>query len=107
MSFEGVIINPGQGGLNRTNPSTDGVMALVACTTSAGDNAFNTVYTLNSLKAAEDLGFNAAYDSNEEVLVHHHISEFFRLAPDGTLKLIVTVSETAAAFFALAGIKAA
>lgn len=99
MSFEGVIINKGEGGLNRSETSTDAVMALVVCVKDPLDNEPDTVYVLNSLAAAVALGFDAANDANEAILLHHHISEFFRLAPDGTLKLVVTEKETAKTFF--------
>ncbi|WP_264521201.1 DUF2586 family protein [Flavobacterium sp. N1994] len=106
MSFTGVTINPGQGGLNRSNPSTDGIMSLVAFVPDAAGNDFQTVYVLNSVKAAEELGIDAAFDANNAVLLHYHISEFFRLAPDGTLKLVLTDQATAAAFFAMDAVKA-
>jgi hypothetical protein len=106
MSFEGVIINKGQGGLNRTETSTDAVMALVAFVNDPLTNTPNDVYELTGILAAEALGFNAAYDANEGILLHHHISEFFRLAPNGTLKLVVTEKPTAKLFFESAIAKA-
>ncbi|PWA10971.1 DUF2586 family protein [Flavobacterium laiguense] len=99
MSFEGVIINQGQGGLNRTETPTDAVMALVAFVNDPLTNAPNEVHQLLSVLDAEALGFDAAYDANEAVLLHYHISEFFRLAPNGTLKLVVTEKTTAKLFF--------
>lgn len=106
MSFEGVKINKGQGGLNRTETSTDAVMALVAFVNNPLTNNIDTVYELTSPEAAEVLGFDAAYDANEAVLLHYHISEFFRLAPNGTLKLVVTDATTATIFFGRANVKA-
>ncbi|MEO6176944.1 MAG: DUF2586 family protein [Flavobacterium circumlabens] len=106
MSFEGVIINKSEGGLNRSETATDAVMALVVCVKDPLDNEPDTVYELNSLAAAVALGFDAANDANEAILLHHHISEFFRLAPDGTLKLVVTEKETAKTFFESAAAKA-
>lgn len=106
MSFEGVIINKSEGGLNRSETATDAVMALVVCVKDPLENEPDTVYELNSLAAAVALGFDAANDANELILLHHHISEFFRLAPDGTLKLVVTTKETAKAFFESAEAKA-
>lgn len=105
-TFDGVIINKGQGGLNRTEASTDAVMALVAFVSDPLTNAPNEVIELTSVLAAEALGFDAAYDANEAVLLHYHISEFFRLAPNGTLKLIVTDKTTAKLFFESAAAKA-
>lgn len=106
MSFDGVIINKGQGGLNRSETSTDAVMALVAFVNDPLTNAPNEVIELKSILAAEALGFDAAYDANEAILLHYHIAEFFRLAPNGTLKLIVTEIATAKAFFESAAAKA-
>lgn len=106
MSFEGVIINKGQGGLNRTETSTDAIMALVVFVNDPLTNAVNTVMELTSTAAVEALGFTAAYDANEAVLLHHHVSEFFRLAPNGTLKLVVTEKATAKLFFESAVAKA-
>lgn len=106
MSFDGVIINKGQGGLNRSETSTDAVMALVAFVNDPLTNAPNEVIELTSILAAEALGFDAAYDANEAILLHYHIAEFFSLAPNGTLKLIVTEIATAKAFFESATAKA-
>lgn len=106
MSFEGVIVNKGQGGLNRSETSTDGVMSLVAFVADPLDNAINEVIQLLSVSDAEALGFDASYDANEAVLLHHHISEFFRLAPNGTLKLVVTEKTTAKLFFESTAAKA-
>lgn len=100
MSFEGVNINQGQGGLNRSEASTDAIMALVAMVeTLPGDAEYNKVYTLIQAADADDIGFTAAYDANEKLLVRHSVSEFFRLAPNGTLKLVLTDSATAKAYF--------
>ncbi|MEO7977773.1 DUF2586 family protein [Flavobacterium sp.] len=99
MSFEGVIINKSEGGLNRSETSTDAIMALVVFVSDPLENDLNKVYELNSLQAAEALGFDASNDANEAILLHHHITEFFRLAPDGILKLVVTEKTTAKLFF--------
>ena len=106
MSFEGVTIIKGQGGLNRTETSTDAVMALVVFVNDPLTNNLNEVIELTSSAAAEALGLDEAYDANEAVLLHHHVSEFFRLAPNGTLKLVLTDKETAKEFFETAATKA-
>lgn len=98
-TFDGVIINKGEGGLNRTEASTDAIMVLVAFVSDPLTNAPNEVIELLSVLDADALGFDAAYDANEAVLLHYHISEFFRLAPNGTLKLVVTDKTTAKLFF--------
>lgn len=99
MSFEGIIINRGQGSLNRQNLSTDSIMALVVHSPSAGTAAYDTPYRLIETEGAVALGLDESFDANNAVLLHHHVSEFFRLAPLGTLVLIVTDSATAQAFF--------
>lgn len=99
MSFDGVIISKGQGGLGRSETSTDAVMALVVFVNNPLTNVLNEVMELNSVLALEALGFDAAYDANEAILLHQHVSEFFRLAPNGTLKLVVTEKTTAKLFF--------
>jgi hypothetical protein len=106
MSFEGVNINKGQGGLDRSGASTDAVMALVVIVANPLDNEYHKVYELNETADAEDLGFDAANDANEAILLHYHISEFFRLAPNGTLKLVITEAADAKHFFESADIKA-
>ena len=100
MSFEGVIFNKGQYGLNRQNASTDGVMALVVFSPEAENENFNKV--LETIQAIDlnGAGFDESYDANNNILLRHHVEEFYRLAPLGTLKLIVTDKATAAAFFA-------
>ena len=99
MSFEGVIVNKGQGGLNRSELSTDAIMLLAIIVADKLDNDYHVVYSLNELADVEDLGFDASNDANEKMLLHYHVSEFFRLAPNGQLKLVLTDSANAKAFF--------
>lgn len=100
MSFEGVIINKGEFGLNRTNASTDAVMALIAHSPEVANPAYNTAIRCIQASDLDDAAFDAAYDANNAVLVRHHVEEFFRLAPLGTLYVIPTDKTTAALFFA-------
>ena len=106
MSFQGVDVTKSDGNLGRSGVSTDDVMALVAFSAASADADFNSVNELNSVKMAEDLGIDAAFDANETVLTHNHVDEFFRLAPNGTLKLVVTDKTTAKQFFESAAAKA-
>lgn len=100
MSFEGVKVNQGQGGLNRSEASTDSVMALVAIVDGLPVGAaYNTVYELIEAADADEIGFTVAFDANESLLVRHSISEFFRLAPNGTLKFVATNKTSAKNFF--------
>jgi hypothetical protein len=75
-------------------------MALVCTSTVLPANiAANTAIELSQALDAEALGFDAAFDANNKVLTKHHIDEFFRICPDGTLYLIPTDETTAQGFF--------
>jgi len=100
MSFEGVVFNKGEFGLDRTNASTDAVMALIAFSSEAVNPAFNTAIKAIQASDLDEAGFDEAYDANNEILLRHHVEEFFRLAPLGTLYVIPTDQPTAADFFA-------
>ena len=64
--------------------------------------AANTAIELSQAIEAEALGFDAAFDANQKDLTKHHIDEFFRICPDGTLYLIPTDQTSAKPFFPLA-----
>ncbi|KAB8153420.1 DUF2586 family protein [Kordia sp. TARA_039_SRF] len=90
MGFVGVNVNQLQGGLGRTTPNTDGVFLLII------NNAVATPYLpirvskeLLTLNNAEDLGITASYDDNNSILAHYHIDEFFRIAPEGNLHIVL------------------
>jgi hypothetical protein len=51
-----------------------------------------TVYLITNVGQAEAMGITKAYDSINKIRVHRHISEFFRMAGDGT-KLYLVVGE--------------
>lgn len=89
MSFEGVKITKLEGGLGRTSPSDDNVMALIVALAlfPVGVLAYKP-YKLIQPRDAEMIGFNASFDANNKVLVKDQIDEFFRLSPDGELHLI-------------------
>lgn len=98
--FEGVKIFKSSGGTGRNAPGTDAVMALVAYSpVMPGDVTANSVVETIQLLDAQDKGINASFDANNNVLIHHHIDEFYRLAPDGELFVILTDQTTPKAFF--------
>ncbi|MBL8002390.1 MAG: hypothetical protein JNL05_10550 [Flavobacteriales bacterium] len=87
MSFRGPSILKVNGGLGQQAPSDRNVAGLIiASGYEAGDFTFG-VHTFNSLEEAEELGLSASTDANATVgaLTWYHISEFFRLNPDGKL----------------------
>lgn len=86
MGLSGVSVSIRQGGLARRALSEDMICGLIMGAVAVGGTFdLETLYELNSVKAAEDLGINAAYDTTNDVLCHHHISEFFRMNPSGKL----------------------
>lgn len=93
MSFKGVTTNRLNGGLGRRNPTNDGVgMLIIGSGVAATGLAINTIQKLLSVENAETLGITAAYDDTNSILAHHHIDEFFRLAPDGTLYIVLATA---------------
>lgn len=88
----GVKIEKLQGGLGRKNPSTDSHVALIIKAT--GNAALDAIISnagkgliLTSLSQAESLGLTLSASANGASPFYEHISEFFRLAPEGTLYL--------------------
>lgn len=78
------------GNLGRQAPNEDGYSALCMNGVAvSGKAALNTVYELNNLNDAEALGLDRAYDIANAVLVWHRIREFFRLAPNGKLFIML------------------
>lgn len=52
-----------------------------------------TVYPITKVKDAEAMGITADYDEAGNVQVHRHISEFFRMAGEGTKLFIVVLAQ--------------
>lgn len=96
-SLTGVKTIKGRGGLNRGTPSTDAIFGLITTgVLPTGISSFGNVVKLAQKEDAELLGLDESFDANNDVLIYHHISEFFRLQPNGTLYLtILDQSETA------------
>lgn len=100
-NYPDVKFTLGQGGLGRTAPNTDGICGMVttgvATTATATTSALplNTSVKLLSVIDAESYGLSDAYDATNKVLVYYHISEFFRINPNGILWLrIVAQTQT-------------
>lgn len=79
MSFQGPKNTQLQGGLGGINPNTDSIGAMIMGGVSVADNyQLGTILECLQLSDAEEAGLDAAYDANNGVLVHYHISEFFK-----------------------------
>jgi len=94
MSFKGVENKKVFGGLGRRNPSTDAIFGIVFGGVAATGLALQTIAKLIQIEDAENLGINSAYDANNSVLVHYHISEFFTQNPNGTLYIMLVAQGT-------------
>lgn len=109
MSLQGPRINRLNGGLGQTAPSDRNVGALIFAQgyEVASTFVFDTTYELNSIDDAEALGLSAATDLSNAVdttaLCWYHISEFFRLNPDGKLWVHNGNTLTMATVFSVAG----
>ena len=91
MSFKGAIINKLNGGLGNSNPTDDSVFLLAVVVPLASLPSGVTHYddiTCYSIDNLEDAGFNESLDANSQLLVHHHVEEVFRLAPDCILHVV-------------------
>ena len=90
MGFKGIIVNRLNGGLGRTNPTNDGVCLLViGGAVAASGLALKTAKEFLTIENAEAVGIDASYDDTNKILAHHHIDEFFRVAPDGNLFVVL------------------
>lgn len=94
MSFTGVLINKTNGNLARLPENKDRVIGLIAGGVATSELALNVAKRIISVKQAEDLGINAAYDANNDVVVYDHIVECFRLAPEAEVILMLTAQPT-------------
>lgn len=94
MSFNQPKVNKIGGGLGRRNPSTDKIFGLVAAGPAASGMSVGAIKEFIQLSDAEAVGITASYDSTNGVLLHHHISEYFRLDPDGKLYLMLVAQGT-------------
>ena len=95
MSFEGVTVNKLNGGLGRTNPSDDNVFMLIYQAAIAVPGITAGVSTLlTSIEDLEALGVDASYDDNNNELLYYSIREYFRLAPEAILHLVIIVNSS-------------
>lgn len=109
MSFLGPLILKVNGGLGQQDPSDRNVSSLIIANgyEVASTFEFGNVYTFNSLDEVEALGLSAATDANAAAdttaLTWYHLSEFFRLNPDGKLYVYNGEAVAAASLFAADG----
>lgn len=96
MALNDVKVTVLGGGLGRREPSQDMICGIITTGVAvSGGLALDTSYKLYSMEDLESLGVDAAYDTANAVLLYHHVSEFFRMNPNGQLWLRVTGQATA------------
>ncbi len=85
-----VIINKLNGGLGRREPAADMVSGLIANGIAiVGGVQLAEGYRLKGIKDALAIGITEAYDTAHTILVYEHISEFFRINPNGDLHIML------------------
>jgi hypothetical protein len=89
-SFNGVTVNRTDGNLPLPLNGNDGTSLMIFGNgVAAVSLTLGAVAALRSLSDAVSLGLTASYDDTNSLLVNHHISEFFRLKPDGRLFILM------------------
>lgn len=95
MALPNAVVKLSNGNLGRTAPSEDGISALIASGVAvAGKFALGDILVLKSLKDAEALGIDKAYDTANTCLAWNHIKEFYEGAGDGTELRVMIVAKT-------------
>lgn len=97
-NLQGTKINKIDGGNGRLTDTNDRVFLLVGSVPTANTSlTANTAVRLIQGRDIEDWGVSESYDANEASLLHYHVSEFFRMAPEGTLYFLPVAASTAIA----------
>lgn len=104
-SLKGVNIQRGTIGAS-VDQGADAITGLLATGVAVSANAANGIsgialgqtVKLTSLTDAEAYGINESYDSTNSLSVYRHISEFYRMFPNGTLYLMLYSGDMEAAF---------
>lgn len=92
--MKGVNITRGKIGANASGRTSATSILIANGVAVVGKLALLQCYTLYSADDAEALGITPAYDAANEVLLHHHIDEFYRGAGPGTALHIMVVAQS-------------
>ncbi len=92
-NLKGVNITKGRLGANRLN-SSDAISALIISAIATSTLALNTPTTVYNLKDVETLGITSEYDATNNVNCYRHLSEFYRMAGEGTELHLMLVAQT-------------
>lgn len=91
--LNGVNIKRGKVGANRLG-SDDVISGIIITTPAAANLGFNVPVTVYNTSDVEDLGITKEFDKTNNVHVYEHLSEFYRLAGNGT-ELHLMIAEQA------------
>jgi Protein of unknown function (DUF2586) len=98
MPFQTFNITRGVIGPNATAESTAVSAILATGVAVAGKLVLGTVYSVTSLKQAEDtLGITAAYDTANALVLHRHIHDFYSWPKNAGVNLYILVAALTAA----------
>lgn len=91
--LSGIKIEKGRLGANRRNAgyAISGLIISALATSALALDTPTTVYNMNDVKT---LGITAEYDKTNNVNVHRHISEFYRMAGEGTELNLMLVDQS-------------
>ncbi|AQY22979.1 DUF2586 family protein [Riemerella anatipestifer] len=94
-NLQGVNITKGRLGANRL-ASNDAISGIIISAVALSAIALDTPITVYNLKDVEALGITAEYDATNNVNCYRHLSEFYRMAGEGTELhlMLVNRSET-------------
>lgn len=88
MALNDIKVGKRTNGLDRPAPAEDNTALLVLTGVEiTGTLEFKKLYKFLGTEDAEAIGITSQYDIDNTVLLHHHISEFYRLAPGQPLYL--------------------
>lgn len=93
MGRSKLTVEISDGNLGRRQPNADMVSALVMNGVATVDYVIGDIVELRSVKDAEYIGLDAAYDTTNKVLVFHHISRFFLRNPSGILHIMLVAQD--------------
>lgn len=80
--------------LGQITPTADGVAGLLMTGVAAAGIAIGETKLITTVKGAEDLGLNAAYDTTNTTNVYKNIKDFFAQAGEGAELYIQIVAKT-------------
>lgn len=93
-NLEGIKINKIDGGNGRLSDTNARIFLLVGAIPLVGATLTEgTAEKLIQTKDLEAFGIKESFDANNKVLAHYHVSEFFRLAPEGTLYFLPVAAD--------------